>query len=582
MEINIASLQDHILTRARGRPDVHEDFDFAIERYHREFLASTGGRKMDLESTWRHVLENGPRVDDVPERAKSNAKAVAVRQEGNRYYADRVLDEAAEKYNESICWAEPGSEELGIGFANRSAICYEHGDYEICLLNIALARKHNCPVKLEPKLAAREQNCRQQIAAGMSQVSVPNPRFAMNVESDPKIPFMAKGLRMTEVPAYGRAMVAERSFRPGDVLMKEKVFMTMSDPQYQYLHCHFCGESKLFNLIPCTDCASVMYCSDKCRQEDKRTLHRFECGIKEKLNHLYTSIVALGPRMFLYGLTLFGDNVDEMQKVCEAQKRSGSNPMDVDYSNGYNPLEVFKNLNQVKVTKKEEKNYRRFMFTASIYFTVYMQSPAVRALIVSEDQQKFMLRCFMDYKQICLQASMFFWDEANAPLFPIASIINHSCDPNVYAIPRMSHFKMVALKPIAKGEQIFFSYGPVWYKNGDKAKQDSTMSLFLFQCDCVACNPARLKRWLATQKRLDEHGIRDLRTCSKVIADDLAPLAAKMNAVQQFIKKYAHTHPNESFCSVLQGFTDILYEALMNEWANKMRSEALEQVDRGL
>lgn len=119
MEINIASLQDHILTRARGRPDVHEDFDFAIERYHREFLASTGGRKMDLESTWRHVLENGPRVDDVPERAKSNAKAVAVRQEGNRYYADRVLDEAAEKYNESICWAEPGSEELGIGFANR-------------------------------------------------------------------------------------------------------------------------------------------------------------------------------------------------------------------------------------------------------------------------------------------------------------------------------------------------------------------------------------------------------------------------------------------------------------------------------
>ncbi|KAL1399392.1 hypothetical protein pipiens_001040 [Culex pipiens pipiens] len=297
MEINIASLQDHILTRARGRPDVHEDFDFAIERYHREFLASTGGRKMDLESTWRHVLEHGPRV---------------------------------------------------------------------------------------------------------------------------------------------------------------------------------------------------------------------------------------------------------------------------------------------KVTKKEEKNYRRFMFTASIYFTVYMQSPAVRALIVTEDQQKFMLRCFMDYKQICLQASMFFWDEANAPLFPIASIINHSCDPNVYAIPRMSHFKMVALKPIAKGEQIFFSYGPVWYKNGDKAKQDSTMSLFLFQCDCVACNPARLKRWLATQKRLDEHGIRDLRTCSKVIADDLAPLAAKMNAVQQFIKKYAHTHPNESFCSVLQGFTDILYEALMNEWANKMRSEALEQVDRGL
>ncbi|KAL9705297.1 hypothetical protein quinque_008815 [Culex quinquefasciatus] len=50
--------------------------------------------------------------------------------------------------------------------------------------------------KLMPKLRVRELNCEQQIAAGRLKGTVPSPRIDINFDTNPKIPFLAKGMRV--------------------------------------------------------------------------------------------------------------------------------------------------------------------------------------------------------------------------------------------------------------------------------------------------------------------------------------------------------------------------------------------------
>lgn len=54
-------------------------------------------------------------------RNKSNAQSLRTRTEGNRKYAKNDIDGAMELYNQSICFAENGSEHLGLAYANRSS-----------------------------------------------------------------------------------------------------------------------------------------------------------------------------------------------------------------------------------------------------------------------------------------------------------------------------------------------------------------------------------------------------------------------------------------------------------------------------
>lgn len=76
------------------------------------------GPSSDLTAYRDFVLRN-LRLIDVPEKDKCNKRAAELRQEGNRLFLSRKFDDALAKFNESICVAEPGSEHVGIGYANR-------------------------------------------------------------------------------------------------------------------------------------------------------------------------------------------------------------------------------------------------------------------------------------------------------------------------------------------------------------------------------------------------------------------------------------------------------------------------------
>ncbi|XP_038119661.1 SET and MYND domain-containing protein 4-like [Culex quinquefasciatus] len=100
-----------------------------------------------------------------------------LRNTGNRLYLDG-------KYGEALVWcfAEKETNRLATGYGNRSVVYFEQGEYAFALYNIDLAKKHDYPEKLMPKLRVMELNCKHQIAAGRSKDTVPSPRMDINVD----------------------------------------------------------------------------------------------------------------------------------------------------------------------------------------------------------------------------------------------------------------------------------------------------------------------------------------------------------------------------------------------------------------
>ncbi|EDS31085.1 conserved hypothetical protein [Culex quinquefasciatus] len=168
--------------------------------------------------------------------------------------------------------------------------------------------------KLMPKLRVRELNCKQQIAAGRLKGMVPSPRIVINLDTNPNIPFLAKGMRVD----HRRILVAEKDFNPGDVIMDAEQLLTAIDFNLCYENCSHCGVKFSNSLIPFPGCVFSMYCGEECRQNSWKLWHQF---VATKLRNFSNFNLLSTPRLFFYGLSLFDDNLAELKRFCEGKPR---------------------------------------------------------------------------------------------------------------------------------------------------------------------------------------------------------------------------------------------------------------------
>lgn len=229
----------------------------------RHFYRSPQLADADVGTFRKYVHKNDPfEMEPVTfDSPKSNVRSIAASKQAKVFYAQRNYPHALEKFNEAICWAEgTDSEHLALCYANRSVIYYDVKEYEFCLANIALAKKHNYPRKSLQKLLNREASCKQKIAKGLSQLAFVCPSLAMDDKiRHPTRPFMAAGIIQKELPGYGRGLVAERDFKVGEVILQEKAWLATNSAGSKYTNCNHCSVDNFRSLIPCPKCVSVMY-----------------------------------------------------------------------------------------------------------------------------------------------------------------------------------------------------------------------------------------------------------------------------------------------------------------------------------
>ena len=80
------------------------------------FASNVGG---DVYGPGFNIIPSKGQLNCVREYGKSDARAATLRNTANRFYLERMFGDALLCYNESICYAKPGSDQLAMGFANR-------------------------------------------------------------------------------------------------------------------------------------------------------------------------------------------------------------------------------------------------------------------------------------------------------------------------------------------------------------------------------------------------------------------------------------------------------------------------------
>lgn len=188
---------------------------------------------------------------------KFNEKSDLLRSEGNQLYALRNFHDALIKYNESLCTAENESENIGIAYANRSAVYFEMKLYDLCLRNIDLALTNKYPMKNLEILINRQNRCNNALTSKENTTKVsadPLKIFETSVKRSNKFLDIGECLKLRVNEKFGRHIVTDASLNVGDIIVNEKSFCKVLHEEFIYQRCGGCFKDNFMSLIPCVNC----------------------------------------------------------------------------------------------------------------------------------------------------------------------------------------------------------------------------------------------------------------------------------------------------------------------------------------
>jgi SET and MYND domain-containing protein 4 len=182
-------------------------------------------------------------------KMKNDIAAEQFRNEGNKTYLSGKFYEALICYNKSLCNSTSQSANLGLGYANRSAIYFEMKQFDKCLQNIELARAHG--YKNETKL-----NERQKKADKLKENQPKDPKndpanfFKLSYSANEKYPSIVKCLEVRQNEQFGHHVITNRALNPSDVIAIEDLVFKGIQKVGFYVRCSNCLKSNMMSLIP--------------------------------------------------------------------------------------------------------------------------------------------------------------------------------------------------------------------------------------------------------------------------------------------------------------------------------------------
>uniref|UniRef100_A0A8C5J088 Protein-lysine N-methyltransferase SMYD4 n=1 Tax=Junco hyemalis TaxID=40217 RepID=A0A8C5J088_JUNHY len=283
-------------------------------------------------------------LEQLCHRAPTDKKPEAAswyREQGNREFKRGRYQTALRLYSKAASHELPGSPEVSVCFANRSAALLHLGHFEVCLEDIARAESHGYPDRLLPKVLLRKAECllclgrlqdaqdvlrvlESKIALDgamtthltrlqkLSQLKVklgekekcPEPARGEHGgtqgepeiwEENSRISGASSSLSLSFDADRGRHLVASQDMVAGQSLVKEEAFVSVLCPGDSLalqdgdtawdtqatnadLYCHRCLR-QLLASVPCQGCSYAKYCSQDCADRAWQQYHRTECPL---------------------------------------------------------------------------------------------------------------------------------------------------------------------------------------------------------------------------------------------------------------------------------------------------------------
>ncbi|XP_021737875.1 histone-lysine N-methyltransferase ASHR1-like isoform X1 [Chenopodium quinoa] len=263
------------------------------------------------------------------------------------------------------------------------------------------------------------------------------------------------GLSVSVSPEKGRCLFTTNQFSPGEIIISQQPYVSVPKDSSGASRCEVCFCSA--KLKKCSACHFVWYCGSTCQKSDWM-FHRVECQAlskleKERLKHLTPSI-----RL--------------MVKLYLRKKLQDEKVIPTTVTDNYNLVEALVS----HMTEIDDKQLVLYAQMANLVHVI-LQWPGLKLKEVAENFSK--LAC--NVHSIC--------DSELRPLgiglYPVISIINHSCLPNAVLMFEGKQAVVRAVQPIPKGTEVLISY--IETAGSTMTRQKALKEQYLFSCSCPRC-----------------------------------------------------------------------------------------------
>ncbi|KAF7993687.1 hypothetical protein HCN44_010282 [Aphidius gifuensis] len=504
--------------------------------------------KFILNNLTNHEKFKIIRFDTFNITKKSTKESIKFRLKGNSYFIssstqESNLDKAVEEYTKSVAHAPSTSEELAIGYANRSAVFFKARLISDCLLDIEHALENNYPDSLKAKLYYRKAMCLRVLNSNdnpeIKEAFTEAKKWSIEMSEENKklmeimlkeqlemtdsinktiftkwnsdsflpkldtensiIPGLSDALKMEYNEKFGRHMIATRDIRPGEILGIQKPYASAVIEKIRYTICWNC-ENQTWSSIPCTHCVDVIYCSTICRDTGNLKHHDIECHILSEMFHLkMDTSMFLSLRLTIMALKQSSDsleilknNLKKIDQTNDSKTKGFTNnildPTSYRSAYGLSHNTVDKNL------QLETKTWSIIVAYLLATKTKIFGKKFNKNEITNFKENKYFIflinlieinRIISDQNCFSIYASEKI--EKTWTIAPTFTFFNHSCIRMVVRRFIGNMMTLTALYPIKKNEQVFETYTVQYDKVCKFERQKYLMKWYQFNCQCQAC-----------------------------------------------------------------------------------------------
>lgn len=463
-----------------------------------------------------------------PSGTKNSELSAKHRQVGNGFCEEQKFALALHYYNQSLIYALKDSDEQRSAFGNRSHVLLLMNQFEDSIKDVDKALSNDTSVLRRIKLSIRKGECLlalkryseatkilsetsslirsldsnikkktlktlQQVEQLLTIANEEVKRFksdanvnsteqaksldlklpVLNFKENPEFHYASKSISLRKNELKGRFVIANDEIKVGDILFVERPFAFVVLPKMVHKYCSFCCK-RIFALVPCSKCSLACFCNEECRDAAWKSFHSWECGGLEVC--FSVGIVHLSLRVALLGL--LKENTEDYLEV----KNLVSHLNDLQSSDlfSYTVTATLLVIYLEKYTglfEGEGRLDKLLEFGGTVLLHIGQLVCNGHAITDIESEE-------LNPKQSVLIEDQV---RVGTAIYPSASMMNHSCEPNIINSFFNSLLIVRSTKDLQEGDEIYNCYGPMVYNTDYNKRQELLLSQYFFVCDCNSC-----------------------------------------------------------------------------------------------
>lgn len=458
----------------------------------------------DISADFRDSVSVITKSKNVHRIEKNNKLSEEYRDQGDIQFQERKWFEAMNLYNASLCFAENGSENVSLAYANRSTCFLRLRQYEKCLADIELAKKARYPEHLMQKLNKRRADCLKLMKSDERGEEIV---AKLSYKADENFPGMANVLKIEYNEEFGRYISAKCDI-PGSinhffhlgtslnfriliipfvpagktVLLDESAVPPSHGMKYSC--CAVCAKSSM-NFIPCSECTNALFCNSGCVNVNQ--IHKMEC--QYNLFDAESDIEFFVRSIFL-GWSSF-ENVNDFIKFVEETVDDKTKIVPDTLKDMKSKYRGFLQLFIFSTPEKTPK----YLQNAYKMYTILLLLETVEKQFDTIDKKRFLMHLTLHH--VCVMASNAYSSKGNKTCVSIVqSYFNHACAANLLSTDDGKYAICTTVRPVRAGQQLFTTYfGELFCTKPVEFCQKYLLQTYGFQCKCERCkpNPSLLK-----------------------------------------------------------------------------------------